>query len=341
MKRLVALCLLLAAVGAMPARADSNCKDSSPTNVSSTDGIVGRSGKYVKPAEEPHSLVVFAHGYGHRSDSWIAHMRNASEHGALAVTMDYTGIGPAPDNRGWNVSAGADDMILAAKAFLARCESIKNVVLFGVSMGGNASGLALAQNPRRADGSPLFDYWFNIEGAANVIETYTEASAVAPALADGAEAKADIEAEMGGTIVDVPERYIESAIVARVPDIKASGVKGVVMSHGLDDGLVPYNQSRELVTLLRAAQIPTEMTTVVRKGSGEAGTTITGYTSAAGAPYTSPFAGHGTESSTTHTVLNVGHFRLWALLDSFGTSTVAAPVDRETILDDAGELETP
>ena len=40
------------------------------------------------------------------------------------------------------------------------------------------------------------------------------------------------------------------------------------MVHGVDDGLVPYSQSREMQARLRALGIPTDMITVGTRGRG-------------------------------------------------------------------------
>ena len=104
-------------------------------------------------------------------------------------------------------------------------------------MGGNASGLAVAARAKRAAGAPLFDQWFDVEGAVNVIEIYTAARALA---ATGntmaANATADIEREMGGTIEERPEEYTSRTVVRRAEDVEASGVLGVTLVHGADDG---------------------------------------------------------------------------------------------------------
>mgnify|MGYP006210209499 CR=1 FL=1 len=48
-----------------------------------------------------------------------------------------------------------------------------------------------------------------------------------------ANAQEDIEKEMGGPIEEAPETYLDRAVVTHVDEIAASGVKGVVLVHGL------------------------------------------------------------------------------------------------------------
>ena len=287
-------------------------------------------GHYTLPRRKPHTLVVFAHGYGHTSYSWIAHMRRASRHpGVAAVAMDNRGIKISkdtngdglPESRGWNVMAGAQDSIAVSRILEARCRSIDRIVIFGVSMGGNTSGLAVAlageQGLKKTDGSPLFDYWFDIEGAVNVVETYSEARALAPANDFAAQAVADMEAETGGPIEDDPAPYLERSVVRRIEDVAAAGLEGVVLVHGLDDGLVPYNQSREFAQLLASQEIDYEFFTVGRRSpESERETTASGYVGSQLSPdYTSPLSGHASEKSTTHVIMVTGFERLWSLID--------------------------
>ena len=304
-------------------------------------------GHYTLPAGSPKGLVVFAHGYGHTSFSWIEHMKRAArEHGLVAVGMDYRGIEITPDSnndglpesRGWNAKAGAEDLVAAAQYFQGLCRSVETTTLFGVSMGANMSGLAVAMaaTERAKDGSPLFDYWFDIEGAVNVVETYAGARVLAPANGTAANALEDIEKEMGGPIEETPETYLDRAVVTHIDEIKASGVKGVVLVHGLDDGLVPYNQSREMSSLLLQARVPLDFYTVGRRSpQSEQETTATGYVGGQLDPdYKSPLAGHASEKSTTHIIMVTAFDRLWQLMDE----NEAPGVYREFFVD--GELGT-
>jgi acetyl esterase/lipase len=332
MKRLAILIALGLVLGALPFSAQAKrgpkepkppkpskikCHDDEDATSDLTVTVEGQpaTGKYALPDTDPKTLVVFAHGYSHKSDSWIDHMRKAAGHGVIAVTMDYRGTYTDPEGniRGWFVKEGAADMIAATHLFQNACSSIEKTVLFSVSMGGNAAGLALAQakDEKNATGGPLFDYWFNVEGAVNVIETYAGASVLAPANAFAANAKADIEDEMNGSIADDPQGYADLAVVSHLEDIAASGLTGAVVIHALEDGLVPYNQAREIIPELVAGGIATEVYTIAGKGDGEGGTTISGYSG----DDSSPFAGHASEASDTHIVMVTAFDRLWQLLD--------------------------
>jgi hypothetical protein len=333
MKKLIGVAvlgiLLLSLVPIANARSARACTDGADASFQ-TQSLTGNSGLYSRPSKTPTTLVVFDHGYQKPATAyWDEHLRDAATHGVLAVAPDYTGIGGAPDYRGWDVSAGATDSITDAKYFLATCPSIKEVVIMGISMGGNASGLAVAADAKRSDGSPLFDYWFDVEGATDVTETYLEARAVAPSGNTYADmAYHDIEKEMGGSIDQAPDQYQKETVVSRVADIGASGLKGAVVVHGFDDGLVPYNQSREMANVLRANSIPTEFYSIGGRGKGESGTTLTGDVAGQADPgYESPFAGHGAEESKTQLVITTAFDRLWSFIK--GTKVTA---DQETVV---------
>jgi hypothetical protein len=208
------------------------------------------------------------------------------------------------------VAAAAEDGIKAAKEWEADCSTIDTIVNYGVSMGGNTSGIMAAAGALRADGTtPLFDWWVNVEGVNNLVETYLEARAASPSAA------ADIEEETGGSIEEVPEEFLRRTNVARIADIKASGLKGAVLVHGVDDGLVPHNQSDEMFAALTAAAIPTQFFAVtLRSDTSESGTTGTAiFVRPVDPTYDSPFAGHASEMSDTHIVGLTGFERLDAI----------------------------
>lgn len=258
------------------------------------------------PRKKPRGIVVFDHGYGHTMESWRDHIvRTASNLGVIAIAPNYRGQEEPPEgtrisSRGWRVAEGAADTIAYAQHFERLCSPTGINVVYGVSMGGNTSGLVVAAKPIGPDGTPLFDYWVDVEGAVNVTQTYLGASALAPANQFAKNAAVDIERAFGGSIAEVPDVYAERTVVNRTDDIAASGIRGVVLVHGVADGLVTYNQSRELQSLLRARGVPVDMWSAVTRDEGtEPGTTVDGYLPTG---QTSPFAGHASETSTSHVV---------------------------------------
>lgn len=333
------------AVGVLPASADVSppCKGDPASQLPLSLDVEGEQaeGLYALPSNPPKGLVVFAHGYGHTVESWRTHLsRTAERDRVVAVAMNYRGTeiippsgpGELPSSRGWQVAEGAADSIAAAQYFQAACPSIKHIVMYGISMGGNTAGLAAAEGATRADGSPLFDHLVLIEAATNVVETYQEARLVALSGNTFARnAAEDIERQMGGTFEEVPETYLERTVVTRADDIAAAGTRGVILVHGVDDGLVPYNQSREMAVALRAAGVPAELYTVLTKEEGtESGTSATETVLGPTGQYESPFAGHASEASDTHTVGMAGFALLSQLFDGAEVLCGEAVIDGAT-----------
>lgn len=309
-----------------------------PDDVQVLDLMVNNSvtwGLYAFPPRPPKGIVVFAHGYGHTAHSWRRHLAAvARRNDVVTVAMNYRGQidypgTPLPRSRGWQVAEGAEDSIAAAQLLERACPAAKTIVMYGVSMGGNTAGLAVAAQAKRRNGSPLFDYLVDVEGAMNVTETYFEARALARTGNEFANnAVEDIEREMGGPFEEKRDIYLARTVVNRVGDIAESGVKGVVVIHGVADGLVGYNQSPEFVTMLRRHGVPVDFFTAVTRGEkSEAGTTLDGYVTGNVPGYSSPFAGHASEASETHIVGMAGFERLALLLQG------VTPACRSGVLD--------
>lgn len=286
--------------------------------LTSTLGLAA--GRYALPAsDKPTQLVVMFHGHGNDSCGWRNHLHDAAAHGAVAVAMDYSGQRQQPsENYGWFAREGAADSIAAARYFLGKYPSLTNVIAFGVSMGGNVSGVAVAsKDALRADGSALWDYWVDIEGVNNLTEEYFIARGVAPVNGGGALAQQEIEEENGGSFETVPQAY---AGITNTLHAAEMNLRGVVLVNGFDDGLVPTNQTDEMARALDAAGIPAHTYKVVLRGGAESGTTATAIpldpvASQAGQTYESPFAGHAWEGSDTHLVMKKGLEVLYALLE--------------------------
>jgi hypothetical protein len=299
-----------------------------------TRTIVARdhTGEYVVPSGRPKGLVAFAHGHGHSILSWTWILQHVAAEGYIAVAMEYPGTTfddprvpdyshqtGAPGSRqdheiGWQVREGATQLTAAARQFESACPGLKTIVDYGVSMGGNTSGLIAEAHAKRADGKPLFNLWFDIEGVTNLTEEYLGARGLANSgSSTAATAVAEIEREAGGPLERNPSAYDALTVTAHAAAIRASGISGVVMVHALDDGLVPTDQTQQMAAALTQAGVPADVTLVGRRapGSDSNDTTLDGYIPVA---HTLPFAGHGFEGSHTQTVITTGLARLDSIL---------------------------
>jgi hypothetical protein len=170
--------------------------------------------------------------------------------------------------------------------------------------------MALALDAKRPDGKPLFDYWVGVEGVYNMLELYQAALAGQAASPFVAQIKEDMETETGGTPLTQPEAYRERTVVLRASDIIKSGVKGVILIHAREDGLALYPQAQELAQALRSGGVPTDFYTVGSRAPGDdPDTTLAGYTG-----MSTGQAGHGSEVSEHHVVIDQGFIRASGLI---------------------------
>lgn len=305
MRRAALVVLLLALVPMAPA---SGAGAVHPFQVSVGDEIAH--GLLATPSDAPLGLVVIAHGYGHTAESHRAHLQHLADQGYVALAMDFRGSGMP-------LRAGADDTLAATRWALEQWD-LDLVVLYSVSMGTAVSSMVLAES------GGLFDLWVNNEGLAMLHETWAGASLLAPTGNGFAvQAKADIEAECQGTPAQTPLCYAERSAALRAPEF--AGLRGAVLTHGLNDGLVPYDQGREMAAALRATGVPTDVYTVARSAPGSEGTTLTGHAGQGG----QGLAGHGSESNDGH-ALTALSFRL---LDEVLAGTLV-PSNAERLVDE-------
>ena len=245
-------------------RADERLAAMSDTGIGLTSSLGLAPGRFALPSNAaPTQLVVMFHGHQNDSCSWRQHLQTVAAQGAVAVSMDYHDqedrvVPPygLVENWGWAVRSGAEDSISAARYFMNRYPSIKEVFAFGASMGGNVSGLAIySPDAVRSDCTPLWDWWVVTEGVHNLSEEYLGTRTLNPVLVAAAQAQQEIEEENGGTIEEVPEAYSE--ITNTVNAGSMAFLKGVVMTHGTSDTTVPVDQSNQMANALRAEGVPT------------------------------------------------------------------------------------
>jgi hypothetical protein len=293
------------------------------TDPGSPSGLLG----YIE-GSTPTRLVVFCHGLGQTvEDAWIEHVRRTVTPDVAVVTTNYR------DNLQFPILRGAHDTIAATLMAKARFPSVETVYLLGVSMGGAVSGTAIAESVHvTEDGAGLYDYWVNVEGLVNQFEAWTLASAALPAVAN------DLAEDAGGTPAEVPEEYARRSPLFRVADLAATRLRAVAMVHAFNDGLVTYNQSREMAAAQLGVALPTQVFNVLRHAQGQdPGTTGTGFFGSllgTGDPNDAVgLAGHGFEGDPNHPVIRTGFEQLALMLA--GDYDETTPY-RETLVDDGG-----
>src|SRR5581483_43279 len=242
------------------------------------DLVVGSAhGRIATPCGAPRGLVVILHGYGHQAADHDAHLARLAELGFVAFAMDYSG--PVD---GFPLRAGALD----TEAALAQVRGewgFSHGVLFSVSMGTAVASMVLA------DEHGFFTAWVDSEGLSQLAETWAEATALAPANGFAKLAAQRIQEECGGSPAVAPGCYHERSAALRAYAFE--GLQEAILLHDVNDGLVPYNQGREMEAALAARGVPTEFYTVLRGEAGHEGTTLTSY----GGENVDGLAGHGDE----------------------------------------------
>jgi hypothetical protein len=144
----------------------------------------------------------------------------------------------------------------------------------------------------------LYDYWFDVAGVTDVPEIYTDATAISQAPLGsiqtiGKEAVSSMNAEFGGTPLTALPAYLGNSPVLRTAQMKSSGLKGVVISHGVLDGEVTSDMSVQMASALGVTGIPTDVyTSVFKAPDTDPGRTLDGDVLGLIPGYISPFAGH-------------------------------------------------
>lgn len=307
MRLLAALPAILLVLAALPHVGASTASD-----VLLDVGGASAHGVQALPTGECKGIVVVAHGYGHTASEHAGHLVHLADEGFAAIAMDYRG----PQD-GFPLGAGAEDTIAAARFLRAECPT-GPASLYSVSMGTAVAGPVLASLPS------FFTIWVDSEGLSQLAETWAEATALSPANAFAKTASDAIVAECHGTPAEQPACYQERSAALRAGEF--AGLQGVILAHAINDGLVPYNQGREMQAALDAQGIKNDFFTVVRDTNGGTGTTLTGYASH---DLDNGFTGHGTESvdSDTMTALTFG------LLDKVVLGTYGPIGGGETVLE--------
>ena len=203
----------------------------------------------------PTKLLVFGHGCCGKPDQSAFVRAYADAYGAVAVAMDYRGPGR------WDVMKGHRDLIAATEDMQARYPSITRTVLWGISMGGETTGMAVAARP------DLFDYWVDTFGVTDLFQEFAALGAY-PGISPNANNTANptgswIVEQTGGTPATAHQAYLD-----RSPAYQAASMRGITrayIAHGIGDLNVQFTQSRLMYEQLVANGIPVSLTTVLTR----------------------------------------------------------------------------
>jgi dienelactone hydrolase len=189
------------------------------------------------------TLLVVVKGWAGTLDHVRPLLQEVRDAGMLAVAMDFRGPADA-----WKVDTAAEDTVAATLALRAEHPEVERVVLFGFSMGGAASGMALAAAP-----PGTFTHWVAGAGVMDLNATWREEPTLQPL----------IENVTGGKPIEVPSEYARRSPVMLVPAIASSGVQRIHLVHGAGDTIVPTSHQYLMYDALREAGAPTTAYTVV------------------------------------------------------------------------------
>lgn len=193
------------------------------------------------PDAEPTTVVVLAKGLFSTMDHMDVFLDLLAAEGHVAASVEFEGPGGT-----WKVTNGTRDVVDAGR-LLASAFPDTRLVLYGFSMGGQIALLAAGE------ASGLFDHVISGAGVTDLDAMWLEHITWRPL----------IEAEVGGTPLDVPERYASLSPVDRVDDLADAGTTSIHLIHALADTLVPSTQSDRLYEALspRTAVVYRQVTT--------------------------------------------------------------------------------
>ncbi|MCA1813659.1 MAG: S9 family peptidase [Halobacteriales archaeon] len=195
----------------------------------------------------PTTLLVYAHGCCGYNVAPGNVAGFAQAYGAVAVGMQYRGNGH------WSVETGHLDTIAATEDLHARFPTVTRTIIWGVSMGGEVSGMAVAARP------DLYDDWVDTFGVTDLFQEFL-ALGLYPGIGANPNDPADpvgswILEETGG----LPGVAPLDAWVHRSPDLRTDemrGLKRAYIEHGAGDLIVYPTESLATFARLQASGVP-------------------------------------------------------------------------------------
>lgn len=210
------------------------------------------------PSGAPTTLLVYGHGCCGKPNQSAFVRAYAEAYDVVAVAMDYRGPG------GWDVMKGSRDLVAATVDLHARFPTVARTVIWGVSMGGETTGMAVAQRP------DLYDYWVDTFGVTNLFEEFVALGhypgvSLNPNDPSNPTSSAIVR-ETGGTPATAPQAYADRSPVLMAD--RMVGLRRAYVTHGVGDPIVPYSMSREMFENLRLAGVPATLWTTTTGGGG-------------------------------------------------------------------------
>lgn len=207
----------------------------------------------------PQVLLVYAHGCcSNQGGSGLPHGW-AGAYNAVVVGMDYRGNGH------WNVWTGHRDSIAAAEDLQARFPTVQRTIIWGVSMGGEVSGMAVAARP------DLFDYWVSTFGVVDLFQEFG-ALGLYPGIAANPNNPNNpigswILEETGGLPGVVPvEEWTKRSPVHRALEMR--GLRHAYLETGAGDFIVYPTETYAMAAGLVAAGVPASLCVAATGGGG-------------------------------------------------------------------------
>ena len=187
------------------------------------------------PERPSGTLVVVAKGYGARAEDLGQFLLELAGQGHAALAMEYRG-----DRLAWKALEGAEDTVAATRA-AQQAFAPARTVLYGYSMGGEVSGLAIAMAP-----PGTYHTWVAGSGVMDLALMWGETHAF----------RAAIEAAAGGTPADAADGYRARSPVERADAIAAHGLQHAYLIHGAADLVVPPEHAHRMHDALAARGVP-------------------------------------------------------------------------------------
>lgn len=216
------------------------------------------------PREGLRPAVMLIHGggmwTGSRADM-AGPARELARAGYVAVSVDYRLVDASTGRNQW--PAQLDDVQLAVRWLRVNADRFgadpERIGAYGWSAGGQLAALLGTRDTRSQKDSSLTAHSSRVSCVVDLAGDVDLSSYTLPPARD------EVEALLGGTFERVPEHYRDVSPLTWVGATSAS----FLIIHGLDDDVVPIEQSRRLASALRAAGVEVTSVEMPLAGHGD------------------------------------------------------------------------